>query len=159
MTKDTDKGGEVFVTSSTRLATALLSLGETLQRPPCTRQVRRDGSTIVTFLFESGSCGKHASVWMKLQEQDPGTDTPDALQARIKWLGSLDASDSVATAYLNAAWRDIALMIVKATRAWSQSTALTQWALSAKTRPHKTSKISKDTYDDRPRYHYRRGSL
>jgi hypothetical protein len=115
MTKDTDKGGEVFVTSSTRLATALLSLGETLQRPPCTRQVRRDGSTIVTFLFESGSCGKHASVWMKLQEQDPGTDTPDALQARIKWLGSLDASDSVATAYLNAAWRDIALMIVKAT--------------------------------------------
>ena len=115
MTKDTDKGGEVFVTSSTRLATALLSLGETLQRPPCTRQVRRDGSTIVTFLFESGSCGKHASVWMKLQEQDPGTDTPDALQARIKWLDSLDASDSVATAYLNAAWRDIALMIVKAT--------------------------------------------
>jgi hypothetical protein len=97
------------------LATALLSLGETLQRPPCTRQVRRDGSTIVTFLFESGSCGKHASVWMKLQEQDPGTDTPDALQARIKWLGSLDASDAVATAYLNAAWRDIALMIVKAT--------------------------------------------
>jgi hypothetical protein len=115
MNKDTDKGGEVFVTSSTRLATALLSLGETLQRPPCTRQVRRDGSTIVTFLFESGSCGKHASVWMKLQEQDPGTDTPDALQARIKWLGSLDASDAVATAYLNAAWRDIALMIVKAT--------------------------------------------
>ncbi len=115
MTKDTDKGGEVFVTSSTRLTTALLSLGETLQRPPCTRQVRRDGSTIVTFLFESGSCGKHASVWMKLQEQDPGTDTPDALQARIKWLGSLDASDAVATAYLNAAWRDIALMIVKAT--------------------------------------------
>jgi hypothetical protein len=115
MNKDTEKGGEVFVTSSTRLATALLSLGETLQRPPCTRQVRRDGSTIVTFLFESGSCGKHASVWMKLQEQDPGTDTPDALQARIKWLGSLDTSDAVATAYLNAAWRDIALMIVKAT--------------------------------------------
>jgi hypothetical protein len=115
MNKDTEKGSEVFVTSSTRLATALLSLGETLQRPPCTRQVRRDGSTIVTFLFESGSCGKHASVWMKLQEQDPGTDTPDALQARIKWLGSLDASDAVATAYLNAAWRDIALMIVKAT--------------------------------------------
>ena len=115
MNKDTDKGGEVFVTSSTRLATALLSLGETLQRPPCTRQVRRDGSTIVTFLFEPGSCGKHASVWMNLQEQDPGTDTPDALQARIKWLGSLDASDAVATAYLNAAWRDIALMIVKAT--------------------------------------------
>lgn len=115
MNKDTEKGGEVFVTSSTRLATALLSLGETLQRPPCTRQVRRDGSTIVTFLFESGSCGKHASVWMKLQEQDPGTDTPDALQSRIKWLGSLDASDAVATAYLNAAWRDIALMIVKAT--------------------------------------------
>jgi hypothetical protein len=115
MNKDTEKGGEVFVTSSTRLATALLSLGETLQRPPCTRQVRRDGSTIVTFLFESGSCGKHASVWMKLQEQDPGTDTPDALQARIKWLGSLDASDAVATTYLNAAWRDIALMIVKAT--------------------------------------------
>lgn len=115
MNKDTDKGGEVFVTSSTRLATALLSLGETLQRPPCTRQVRRDGSTIVTFLFEPGGCGKHASVWMKLQEQDPGTDTPDALQARIKWLGSLDISDAVATAYLNAAWRDIALMIVKAT--------------------------------------------
>ena len=115
MNKDTDKGGEVFVTSSTRLGTALLSLGETLQRPPCTRQVRRDGSTIVTFLFEPGCCGKHASAWMKLQEQDPGTDTPDALQARIKWLGSLDTSDAVATAYLNAAWRDIALMIVKAT--------------------------------------------
>ena len=54
-------------------------------------------------------------VWMKLQEQDPGTDTPEDLQDRIKWLRSLDASDPVATAYCNAAWRDIALMIVKAT--------------------------------------------
>lgn len=115
MNKDTEKGGEVFVTSSTRLATALLSLGETLQRPPCTRQVRRDGSTIVTFLFEPGLCGKHAMAWMKLQEEDPGTDTPEALQARIKWLRSLDAADPVATAYINAAWRDITLMIVKAT--------------------------------------------
>ena len=115
MNKDTEKGEEVFVTSSTRLATALLSLGETLQRPPCTRQVRRDGSTIVTFLFEPGGCGKHASAWMKLQEKDPGTDTPKALQDRVKWLRSLDASNPVATAYLNAAWRDITLMIVKAT--------------------------------------------
>jgi hypothetical protein len=115
MNKDTEKGGEVFVTSSTRLATALLALGETLQRPPCTRQVRRDGSTIVTFLFEPGSCGKHAMAWMKLQEADPGTDTPEALQDRIKWMRSLDAKDPVATAYVNAAWRDIALMIVKAT--------------------------------------------
>ena len=116
MIKDTEQGGEVFVTTSTRLATALLTLGETLQRPPCTRQVRRDGSAVVTFLFESGGCGKHALQWFKLEEQDPGTDTPEALQARIKWLREIQKdSDPVATAYANAAWRDIALMIVKAT--------------------------------------------
>lgn len=115
MNQDTQKGEEVFVTSSTRLATALLALGETLQRPPCTRQVRRDGSSIVTFLFEPGQCGKLAARWMKLQNADPGTDTPEDLQDRIKWLRQFDADDPVATAYANAAWRDITLMIVKAT--------------------------------------------
>jgi len=116
MNKDTEKGGEVFVTTSTRLATALLSLGETLQRPPCTRQVRRDGNAIVTFLFEPGNCGKWAAQWLKLQEQDPGNNTPETLTARIKWLRELaEDADPVKTAYINAAWRDIALMIVKAT--------------------------------------------
>jgi hypothetical protein len=116
MTTDTEKGGEVFVTTSTRLATALLSLGQTLQRPPCTRQVRRDGSTVVTFLFEPGNCGKLALQWFKIEEQDPGTDTPADLQNRITWLRELEEEpDPVKTAYINAAWRDIALMIVKAT--------------------------------------------
>jgi len=116
MNKDTTKDEEVFVTSSTRLATALLSLGETLQRPPCTRQVRRDGRTIVTFLFETGNCGKHAATWTALEQQDPGSETPEALTARLKWLRQISAdNDSVKTAYANAAWRELTLMIVKAT--------------------------------------------
>jgi hypothetical protein len=107
---------EVFLTSSTRLATALLSLGENLRRPPCTRQVRRDGKTIVTFLFEPGNCGKHAAQWTRLETEDPGSETPEALTARLKWLREMQTeADPVKTAYANAAWRDLALMIVKAT--------------------------------------------
>lgn len=107
---------EVFLTSSTRLATALLSLGETLRRPPCTRQVRRDGKTIVTFLFNPGQCGKHASRWTEIEQQDPGSETPESLSSRLKWLREIVAdADPVAAAYANAAWRDLALMIVKAT--------------------------------------------
>jgi len=116
MNKDTTNGEEVFVTSSTRLATALLSLGETLQRPPCTRQVRSDGRSIVTFLFETGNCGKLASQWVQLESQDPGTETPETLTARLKWLRQISAdNDPVKTAYANAAWRELTLMIVKAT--------------------------------------------
>jgi hypothetical protein len=116
MNSDTAKDEEIFVTSSTRLATALLALGETLHRPPCTRQVRRDGKTIVTFLFEPGACGKHAAQWARLEAEDPGSDTPDALRARLKWLREIGAAaDPVKTAYANAAWRDLALMIVKST--------------------------------------------
>lgn len=107
---------EVFLTSSTRLATALLSLGQALRRPPCTRQVRRDGKTIVTFLFEPGECGKMAARWMELEQQDPGSDTPETLTARLKWLREITAeNEAIATAYASAAWRDLALMIVKAT--------------------------------------------
>jgi hypothetical protein len=113
---ETFTNDEVFLTSSTRLATALLSLGETLRRPPCTRQVRRDGKTIVTFLFEPGQCGKHAAAWTALEQQDPGSDTPESLTARLKWLREIvTGGDLVATAYANAAWRDLTLMIVKAT--------------------------------------------
>ena len=67
MTSETFKNDEVFLTSSTRLATALLALGQTLRRPPCTRQIRRDGKTIVTFIFEVGQCGKLAAEWMRLE--------------------------------------------------------------------------------------------
>lgn len=107
---------EVFLTSSTRLATALLSLGQTLRRPPCTRQVRRDGKTIVTFLFEPGECGRIAARWMELEQQDPGSETPEALTARLKWLREISAdNEAIATAYAGGAWRDLALMIAKAT--------------------------------------------
>jgi hypothetical protein len=107
---------EVFLTSSTRLATALLSLGQVLRRPPCTRQVRRDGKTIVTFLFEPGECGKIAARWMQIEQQDPGSDTPEALTARLKWLREITAdNEAIATAYAGGAWRDLALMIAKAT--------------------------------------------
>jgi len=83
---------------------------------PCTRQLRREGNTIVTFLFEPGSCGKHAAQWTRLEAEDPGTSTPEALTARIKWLREMQAeADPVKTAYANAAWRDLTLMIVKAT--------------------------------------------
>ena len=110
------RNDEVFLTSSTRLATALLSLGQTLRRPPCTRQVRRDGRTIVTFLFEPGNCGSIAATWTRLEESDPGTETPEALTARLAWLREIVSGDCpVARAYANGAWRELALMIVKAT--------------------------------------------
>jgi len=116
MNSETFTNDEVFLTSSTRLATALLSLGETLRRPPCTRQVRRDGKTIVTFLFEPGNCGKLAAQWTRIEAEDPGSDTPEALTARLKWLREMAAeADPVKTAYANAAWRDLTLMIVKST--------------------------------------------
>lgn len=116
MRTETFKNDEVFLTSSTRLATALLALGQTLRRPPCTRQIRRDGKTIVTFLFEVGECAKLAAAWTRLEQDDPGTDTPETLTARLKWLRQIVAdNDPVATAYANAAWRDLALMIVKTT--------------------------------------------
>lgn len=116
MLKENLQNDEVFLTSSTRLATALLALGETLRRPPCTRQVRRDGKTIVTFLFEVGNCGRFAARWMELEAQDPQSETPAALTKRLVWLRELaQMNDPVATAYANAAWRDLTLMIVKAT--------------------------------------------
>jgi hypothetical protein len=116
MLQESIKNDEVFLTSSTRLATALLSLGQSLRRPPCTRQVRRDGNTIVTFLFESGDCGRIAAQWMEIEQQDPGSESADALSQRIKWLREIVVeNDPVAVAYANAAWRDLALMIVKAT--------------------------------------------
>jgi hypothetical protein len=116
MTSETFKNDEVFLTSSTRLATALLALGQTLRRPPCTRQIRRDGKTIVTFIFEVGQCGKFAAEWMRLEQADPGTETPKALTERLVWLREIVADkDPVALAYANASWRDLALMIVKST--------------------------------------------
>jgi hypothetical protein len=116
MLQESAKNDEVFLTSSTRLATALLSLGQTLRRPPCTRQVRRDGNTIVTFLFESGDCGRIAARWTEIEQQDPGSETPENLTKRIAWLRELvKDNDPVAVAYANGAWRDLALMIVKAT--------------------------------------------
>jgi hypothetical protein len=116
MLQESIKNDEVFLTSSTRLATALLSLGQSLRRPPCTRQVRRDGNTIVTFLFESGDCGRIAAQWMEIEQKDPGSESADALSQRIKWLREIVVeNDPVSIAYANAAWRDLALMIVKAT--------------------------------------------
>lgn len=107
---------EVFLTSSTRLATALLSLGQTLRRPPCTRQVRRDGKTIVTFIFNVGDCGRIAARWTELESRDPGSETPETLTKRLKWLREITAdNEAIAVAYANAAWRDLALMIAKAT--------------------------------------------
>lgn len=123
MFEDAHQNDEVFLTSSTKLATALLALGNTLRRPPCTRQVRKDGRTIVTFLFNPGtegavdSCGKIAVRWSELEAQDPGDQTPDDLRARLIWLSELSrkTDDPVASAYANAGWRDVALSIVKAT--------------------------------------------
>jgi hypothetical protein len=116
MLQESIKNDEVFLTSSTRLATALLSLGQSLRRPPCTRQVRRDGNTIVTFLFESGDCGRIAAQWMEIEQKDPGSESADALSQRIKWLREIVVENNpVSIAYANAAWRDLALMIVKAT--------------------------------------------
>lgn len=122
MIQDVAKNDEVFLTSNTKLATALLCLGHTLRRPPCTRQVRRDGRTIVTFLFNPASngaldsCGKLASQWLTLEADDPGDRTPDDLERRIKWLkGLADSDDALEFAYANAGWRDICLSIVKST--------------------------------------------
>jgi hypothetical protein len=122
MQQESIQNDEVFMTSSTKLATALLALGNTLRRPPCTRQVRRDGKTIVTFLFNPttegavDSCGKLAVRWMELEGQDPGDQTPADLQNRLTWLAELrEEGDPVALAYANSGWRDIALSIAKAT--------------------------------------------
>ena len=111
------------MTSSTKLATALLALGNTLRTPPCTRQVRKDGRTIVTFLFNPStkgavdSCGKIAVRWSEIEAKDPSDSTPDALRARLVWMKELSEqkNDPVALAYANAAWRDVCLSIVKAT--------------------------------------------
>lgn len=110
------------MTSSTRLATALLALGHSLRKPPCTRQVRRDGNQIVTFLFQPATegafetCGKVAARWSQLQEEDMGGDNEDDLRDRLVWLRKISQSeDPIAIAYANAAWRDICLSIVKAT--------------------------------------------
>lgn len=118
------------MTSSTKLATALLFFGHTLRRPPCTRQVRKDGRTIVTFLFNpstpgvSESCGKFAVRWMELEQQDPGDDTPEKLRERVSWLATLRASgEPIASAYALTGWRDISLSIVKATPRMVEITA------------------------------------
>lgn len=111
------------MTSSTKLATALLALGNTMRRPPCTRQIRRDGQTIVTFLFNpttagaTDSCGKIASRWAELEAQAPNDATADDLRARLLWLAEIRnlSEDAVAAAFANAAWRDVCLSIVKAT--------------------------------------------
>jgi hypothetical protein len=130
MKEDVAKNDEVFLTSNTRLATALLCLGHTLRRPPCTRQVRKDGRTIVTFLFNPttegavDSCGKLGAQWMQLEEKDPGDATPEALQERIKFLRQLaTGTDPLDQAFAHAGWRDICLSIVKATPRMVEFTA------------------------------------
>lgn len=123
MVETSEKNDEVFMTSSTKLATALLALGNTMRRPPCTRQIRRDGQTIVTFLFNpttagaTDSCGKIASRWAELEAQAPNDATADDLRARLLWLAEIRnlSEDAVAAAFANAAWRDVCLSIVKAT--------------------------------------------
>lgn len=119
---EADKRDEVFITSSTRLATMLLFCGHTLRRPPCTRQVRRDGQTIVTFLFNPASeqsletCNKLAARWVELEQKDSGDQTEDALRKRLVFAAELARSeDKVAQAYAHSIWRDVALSIVKAT--------------------------------------------
>lgn len=119
---ESDKQDEVFLTSSTKLATMLLYCGHTLRRPPCTRQVRKDGRTIVTFLFnpvsENGieTCSKLASRWVKLEQRDTGSDTEQDLRARIAFAAELSNSDDVVGhCYAHSIWRDVALNIVKAT--------------------------------------------
>lgn len=113
---------EVFITSSTRIATMLLFCGHTLKRPPCTRQIRRDGRTIVTFLFNPASeqsletCNKLAARWVELEQKDSGDQTEDALRQRLVYAAELAMSqDKVAQCYAHAIWRDVALSIVKAT--------------------------------------------
>jgi hypothetical protein len=130
MQEEIAKNDEVFLTSNTKLATALLCLGHTLRRPPCTRQVRRDGRIIVTFLFNpategaTDSCGKLASQWLRLEEADPGERTPQDLERRIVWLkGLAESDDAMEFAYANAGWRDICLSIVKSTPRMVEVTA------------------------------------
>jgi hypothetical protein len=130
MQEEIAKNDEVFLTSNTKLATALLCLGHTLRRPPCTRQVRRDGRTIVTFLFNpategaTDSCGKLASQWLRLEEADPGERTPEDLEKRVTWLkGLAESDDALEFAYANAGWRDICLSIVKSTPRMVEVTA------------------------------------
>jgi hypothetical protein len=119
---EAEKRDEVFITSSTRIATMLLFCGHTLRRPPCTRQVRRDGRTIVTFLFHPASeqsletCNKLAARWVEIEQKDSGDQTEDALRERLVYAAELAKSDDkVAQCYANAIWRDVALSIVKAT--------------------------------------------
>lgn len=119
---EADKRDEVFLTSSTRLTTMLLFCGHTLRRPPCTRQVRRDGRTIVTFLFHPASeqsletCSKLASRWVEIESRDPGDQSEGDLRDRLAFAATLAVSeDAVARCYANSIWRDVALSIVKAT--------------------------------------------
>ena len=113
---------EVFITSSTRIATMLLFCGHTLRRPPCTRQIRRDGRTIVTFLFNPASeqsletCNKLAARWVEIEQKDSGDQTEDSLRQRLVYAAELSRlEDKVAQCYAHAIWRDVALSIVKAT--------------------------------------------
>lgn len=122
MISETAKGDEIFMTSNTRLATCLLTLGHKLHTPPCTRQVRKDGRTIVTFLFNPSdstaakTCSDTAMQWVKLEEQDPGDFSEKALRERIEWLSGLSKSeDAVEFCYAVSCWRDLALNIVKST--------------------------------------------
>lgn len=122
MIKEADKRDELFLTSSTRLATMLLFCGHSLRRPPCTRQVRKDGRTIVTFLFHPASeqsletCNKLAARWVEIEQRDPGDESEAALRERLVFAAELAKSkDKVAQCYANSIWRDVALSIVKAT--------------------------------------------
>lgn len=122
MIKEGSLRDEVFITSSTRLATMLLFCGHTLRRPPCTRQVRKDGRTIVTFLFNPASeqsletCNKLAARWVEIEQRDPGDESEAALRERLVFAAELaKAEDKVAQCYSNSIWRDVALSIVKAT--------------------------------------------
>jgi hypothetical protein len=119
---EADNRDEVFITSSTRMATMLLFCGHTLRRPPCTRQIRKDGRTIVTFLFNPASeqsletCNKLAARWVEIEQNDSGDQTEADLRKRLIYAAELSRSkDVVAQCYANAVWRDVALSIVKAT--------------------------------------------
>jgi hypothetical protein len=100
----------------------LLFCGHTLRRPPCTRQIRKDGRTIVTFLFNPASeqsietCNKLAARWVEIEQNDSGDQTEADLRKRLIYAAELSRStDVVAQCYANAVWRDVALSIVKAT--------------------------------------------
>ena len=119
---EAEKRDEVFITSSTRVATMLLFCGHTLRRPPCTRQIRKDGRTIVTFLFNPASeqsietCNKLAARWVEIEQKDSGDQTEADLRNRLVFAAELARSeDVVAQCYANSIWRDVALSIVKAT--------------------------------------------